>query len=150
MQKCKYCKKEIEDRARKCDKCGSYQTFQGRFVNYGIPIISCTLASVSWVQTYLENQEKVEILEQKEMSDERAVKAENEREVALVEKEEAQQEAIRYGDAILDLENEVNQLQRMNAQSPMFQRKLNVINEKIESAKPATREIDGSIYRKVE
>jgi len=43
MKKCRFCKKEIEDLAKKCDKCGSYQTFFGRFINMGINILRTDL-----------------------------------------------------------------------------------------------------------
>jgi uncharacterized membrane protein len=150
MKKCRSCKKEIEDGARKCDKCGSYQTFSGRFINMGIPVISILLALVSWTQTYMENMDKKKAEEQKIVAEQQAEKAREEKQEAVMEKEEIRQENIAYSEALTQIESDVRELKTINIQSPEYRQRLNAISNRIETTQQPVRIIDGQKYKKIE
>lgn len=150
VSKCKYCKKEIEPGAKKCDRCGSNQTFSGRFIHAWIPLLSFMFVCFSWVQTYSEYQAKKDAQDRAAMAQRMAVKAEDEKVSAIIEKEEAQQTVVLYDETIKQIEREVQQLKRINIQSPDYQRRLNLIDRNIEKTRVPTKKIDGVMYRRVE
>jgi len=150
MKKCRLCKQDIEDDAKKCDKCGSYQTYLGRFVHIGIPIISVLLALVSWGQTYLENQAKKDAIEGEKAAQEMTTVATEQKENAVMEKEIAQQTADRYNEALTQIEREVNSMKQMNIRYPENLEKLNTISKKIELSREQVRNLEERPIRRLE
>jgi serine phosphatase RsbU (regulator of sigma subunit) len=150
MKKCRLCKQDIEDDAKKCDKCGSYQTYLGRFVHIGIPIISVLLALVSWGQTYLENQAKKDAIEGEKEATEIAAVAEEQKEVAYVEREIALKKADQYNEALVQIEEDVNSMKQMNVHFPENLQRLNTITKKIELSREQVRNLDERPVRRVE
>ncbi len=150
MKQCRLCKKDIEDRAKKCDKCGAYQSFFGRFVHMGIPVISILLALVSWGQTYMENLEKKEAVEDKIVAEKKAVKAEKKEEQAVEEKEVAQQKVVEYNETLMEIENEVRYLKEANVEMPEYHRRLDVISDRIDLTRQPVKVIDGQRYKRID
>jgi len=150
MKKCRLCKQDIEDDAKKCDKCGSYQTYLGRFVHIGIPIISVLLAVLSWGQTYLENQAKKDAIEGEKAAQEMTTVATEQKENAVMEKEIAQQTADRYNEALTQIGREVSSMRELNIESPVYRQKLNTIDRNIELSREHVRNLEERPIRRLE
>ena len=150
MKKCRYCKKEIEEKARRCDKCGSYQIRMGIFLNLGIPVISILLALVSWSQTYIETMAKNKAVAEKQRAETLTRQTVVEKQEMEIHNEELQQKIVRYDESLIQIEAEVKSLKAMNVPSGEYRRKLNSINKKIELTREPEKIIDGIRYRKIE
>ncbi len=94
--KCPFCKKEIPDGARKCEHCSEYLGFFGwlkRFTGQATAILAVFVSIASLSYGLIQQLDRNQAVEEKEVAQEQAEEAVAEKEAAVVEARATEQAA---------------------------------------------------------